>query len=146
MSKVVFCDLNRELVLKIKELGIPVHWGDYFAHVRTIDKPVLMTASNPAFTFGGGIDAKFYENYKGWCDDKQERPGYNERIENICFVITVDNHLKASREKVKEAIQFSLDSLKEGETLLIHGAGCGIGANPQFTKDDFVVLLKELVL
>lgn len=140
--QIIFCDLNRSLVEKVKTLGIEAKWGDYFVEAMRHEKPVLMTASNPIFTFGGGIDAVFYENYRNRCDDKRERGGGNERIENICFVISVDENLRASEEKVREAIEFAIDNTKDDEMLLLHGIGTQIGG---LDKDVWLTMLKEIL-
>lgn len=143
MSKVIFVDLNEELVNQMKELGVPSYHSDYFKKASEIENAVLMTASNPRFTFGGGIDAGFYQNYRGWCLDKQERGGGNERIGNICFVISVDSHYKVDEQKVREAIQFALENTHEDETLLLHGIGTGIGG---LKINKLVEIIKELVV
>ena len=51
-----------------------------------------------------------------------------------------------AKEQVKKAIQFAVDNTYEGETLLLSGVGTGIGKNNDFTEDDFVEVLKELLV
>jgi hypothetical protein len=104
-----------------------------------------MTASNPHFSMGGGLDAKFLEYFPYYCKVKQIKGGGNERIGNIIFAVTVGSDFKATKELVKEAIQFAIDNTDEGETLLLSGVGTGIGANGNFTEDDFVEVLKSLL-
>lgn len=120
-------DLNRNLIQEAKKRGIPSQWGDYFYEAAQIPNAVLTTASNPKWTFGGGIDAKFYNTFPDLCSEKQEKGGGMERIENICFCITVDETLKSSPEIIEKAIRFAAGTLKDGETLVLSGLGTGIG-------------------
>lgn len=131
-------DLNRKLILACKEAGLDAEWGDYFSH--GVENAVLMTASNPKWTFGGGIDAAFYDHFPELCQEKQDKSGGMERIGNIVFCITVDEHYRAAKEIVKKAVQFAASQLKEEETLIVHGAGCGIGG---LAIADFVEIIKE---
>lgn len=138
--RLAFVDLNRDLVKAVKELGIKSYWTDYFLKSRKFDNPVFMTASNPAWTFGGGIDAIFLQNYRGLCEQKQTQGGGNERIGNICFTITVGDNLRVSKEKVQKAIKFALDNTAEDETLMLMGSGTGIGG---LSKEEYIEALKE---
>lgn len=103
-----------------------------------------MTASNPMWTFGGGIDWGFKENYPDLVAEKQYKGGDNERIGNICFTQTVGHDYLASKEIVKQALEFAIANTKKNETLLISGLGCGIGKNANFTQDNFCEVLKEV--
>ena len=141
MDKIKFCDLNHLLVEKVKDLGIESVQNDYFNESVDTERAVLITASNPHFSFGGGIDAKFAEYFPYYCRMKQLKGGGNERIGNICFCVTVDKTFKATKEIVKEAIQFALDNTYEGETLLLSGVGTGIGG---LDIETFVSILKEI--
>jgi hypothetical protein len=146
MKNLKFVDLNRTLVNKVQALGIEAKCADYFLESCRTPRPVLMTASNPNFTMGGGIDWHFKENYPHLVKFKQAKGGENERIGNIIFAVTVNEDLKADRETVKKAIEFALQETAENETLLLSGVGTGIGANGNFTEDDFIEVLKELLL
>jgi hypothetical protein len=142
MARIIFCDGNADLVELVKLKGIPAIKNDYFLEASRTNNPVLMTASNKWWTFGGGIDASFYRNFKYLCDLKRNKGGGNERIENICFTITVDDKLRATEKSIRSALQFALDNTGEDETLLISGVGCGIG---QFPREKFVELLAKMV-
>lgn len=137
-----FCDLNHNLVEKVKALGLDSVCADYFLEACRTKRPVLMTASNPRWTFGGGIDYLFKEKYPHLVSYKQAVGGGNERIGNICFCLTVNDQLKAERKTVKEAIEFALENTAENETLLLSGVGTGIG---MLSEDDFVGILQELL-
>lgn len=141
MNKIKFVDLNHNLVEKVRELGIEAHCQDYFMFALSVPRHVLMTASNPSYTLGGGIDAIFKSNFPLYCEAKQYHQSEMERIGNICFCVTVNENLKADKETVKKALQFAIGNTFEGETLLIHGAGCGIGG---LKDDEFIEVLKEI--
>ena len=139
--KIKFCDLNHNLVEKVGELGIESVCADYFNEVCRTKQPVMITASNPRWTFGGGVDFLFERNYPHLVGYKKMIGGENQRIGNICFCITVNNELKATKEQVKKAIEFAILNTYEGETLLLSGVGTGIG---QMSESDFVEVLKEV--
>lgn len=139
---IIFCDLNNSLVEKVRAVGIESYHDDYFRRASEIQRAVMMTASNPQFTFGGGIDAIFTENFPYYCQlKKMRRVRGMERIGNIVFAITVNNDYKADKETVKKAIQFALDNTYEGETLVLSGVGTGIGG---LSEDDFVEILSSI--
>ena len=139
MNKIKIVDLNRSLIQACNEAGLDAEWSDYFYTAANTPNAVLMTASNPMWTFGGGIDAKFANIYPDLIEEKQTKGGGMERIENIVFAITVDENYHATPEVVKKAIEFALSALKENETLLLHGAGTGIGG---LSIEDFVEIIK----
>jgi len=144
MPNLLFIDGNLELVRKVHALGIPALQGDYFEESAKIEHPVLMTASNPRFTFGGGIDWQFLQLFP-IVKQKQSRGGGMERVENIVFAITVDDTLRASKEQVRKALDFAISTLKENETLCFSGLGCGIGGNKNFGPDQLCEVLKEVL-
>lgn len=139
MFKVI--DLNRLLIQEVKKLGFDATWGDYFSEAEKVSHAVLITASNPKWTFGGGIDAVFAEKFPTLVAEKQAKGGGMERIENIVFAVTVDENYHATPEIVKRAIQFGLSTLKENETLVLSGLGTGIGG---LSIKDFCAILQEL--
>lgn len=138
----IFCDLNRELVEEVRKIGITAYNMDYFLTTYRTPRPVLMTASNPNWTFGGGLDAIFRGHFPELVKYKQFKGGDMERIANICFCITVDENLRATKEQVKKAIQFAVYNTDEDETLILSGVGTGIGG---LSNSDFIKVLKEVV-
>lgn len=138
----ILADLNQNVVEAGIDMGIESRFGDYFRIASSIKRSVMMTASNPHFSMGGGIDYLFEQNFPYWTQIKKIRGGGNERIGSICFCITVDNRMKASKELVKEAIQFAISETGPNETLVISGAGTGIGG---MSIADFREILKEVV-
>ena len=100
--KIKFVDLNKKLVDKVRK-AIP-HFecicDDIFNH-----EWVIVSASNPSFTFGGGLDALIAKKYPKECKEKQDKKGWNERIGNIIFTISVDDKLKSNKVLIWEALQ-----------------------------------------
>lgn len=142
MKNIKFVDLNKQLVSKVAKLGIESVHGDYFIESYKTSFPVLMTASNPLFTFGGGLDLHFTEHFPKLCEYKRVLGGGNQRISNVVFAITVDESLRATKETVKSAIQFAVENTLDHETLVISGVGTGIG---RLSNSDFVEILRELI-
>lgn len=141
MKDIKFVDLNKVLVRKVSELGIDSVYGDYFREAYQTPFSVLMTASNPSFTFGGGLDYHFTNHFPELCRFKKVRGGGNERISNVCFVVTVNDDFVATKETIKAAIDFSLKSLLPGETLILSGVGTGIG---RLSVESFVEVIKSI--
>lgn len=141
MFNLVFCDLNAELVSAVDiHVGIKSVCADYFQVANHTDRPVLMTASNPHFSMGGGLDALFLKHYPLIVNHKQAKGGGMERIQNIVFTITVGRSYRATPEMVEEAIRFAIDNTCDDETLLLSGVGTGIGG---MDVDTFVGVLKR---
>lgn len=131
MKNIIVADLNREVIESVPK-GIQAILGDYFQVAYSTPHSVLMTASNPRFSFGGGIDYTFTEHFPKLCEFKRMKGGKMERMGNIVFAITVNSQLKGTKEIIKEAIQFALSTLIDGEVLILSGIGTGIGGiSPQ---------------
>ena len=137
--KIIFIDRNKSLVSKVKKAieFLPKEWnvsakcGDIFN-----EDGVIVSASNPHFSLGGGLDALIAEKYPKECGDI-DRNDRNQRHGNIIFTITVGEDLKATRELVTEALKAALDNTERDETVLISGLGTGIGG---LDEDDFIWL------
>lgn len=140
--RIKIIDLNRALIQAAKAEGLDAIWGDYFDEARNLPKAVLITASNPMWSFGGGIDWHFKNRFPDECKEKQERGGGMERIGNIVFAVTVDENYKATPKIITKALKFGLSQLKEGEVLVVSGLGTGIGGLP---VKEFCRIVKELV-
>ena len=140
MLKIV--DYNQSLIDKVSALGFEGVCGDYLLEAYNTPCPVLVTASNPHWTFGGGIDAEFLKQLPGLCNYKRQKGGSNERISNICFTITVNRELKSDPETIRQALKFAQSTLLEGETLVVCGLGTGIGG---LSEDEFIDVLKSII-
>lgn len=151
IPKIKFVDQNAHLTETMTNLPFKVSGnteyffdvihGDYFREAYKTPFPVLMTASNPLFTFGGGLDYHFMQNFPGLCEYKREVGGGNERIANICFTVTVDKDLESNIDIIKSAMSFALDSVQKNETLIMSGIGTGIGG---LSIEDFIDVLSGL--
>lgn len=138
----IFIDNRKSIVDKVKALGINARYGDYFQESLKIPRHVLVSASNPNFTFGGGIDKDLQYNFPLYCEYKQKRPFVgNERIGNVIFTITVDSRLDSNEELVREALKFAFENTDKDETLCLIGLGTGIG---YLHEDKFIKLLEEV--
>jgi len=146
---IVFIDQNKELVdalryyyllesAMLKEIPIIG-----FVH-GTVLEPygVIVSASNPDFTMGGGWDAQIARWYPREARAAYINKGVNQRIGNVIFTITVNRDIEASKELVKEALKFALSNVKEHETLVLTGLGTGIGG---LKIEEFVEIFKEVV-
>ncbi len=142
MPNIIFVDLNADLCEAVFETGLPVVHADYFQYANKVDRPVLVTASNPHWSMGGGIDALFLKHYPLVVQHKQAKGGGMERIQNIVFTITVGDHFRATEQLVEEAIRFAANNTHEGETLLLSGLGTGIGG---LSEKQFVEILKRTI-
>jgi O-acetyl-ADP-ribose deacetylase (regulator of RNase III) len=143
MKKIKLIDLNKSLVKKVKTAikylpfnNVTAECGDVFRQ-----EGVIVSASNPQYSMGGGLDILIKQKYPLECSKVIK--GKNQRIGNVIFTITVDNNIKSSRELVSKALKFALKSTKKNETVLISGLGTGIGG---LDEDDFVWLFLQAVI
>lgn len=136
----IIIDTNNTLVKACKSAGYDAICADYFLEAMKIPRHVLCTASNPRFTFGGGIDALFWNKFNGYCQYKQTIGGGMQRIGNINFLITVNDDYKATKEMVTKSLRFAIESTHQDEALVISGLGTGIGG---LSIQDFIDCLNS---
>ena len=135
-----FIDQNHKLVEKVGKavkhlpFEVLVIEGDIFRY-----KGVIVSASNPDFTMGGGLDAQIAKRHPLECKNIDKKKG-NQRIVDVIFTVTVDKDLKATRKLVAKALKFALTKTYEDETVLISGLGTGIGG---LDEDEFVWLFLQ---
>ena len=141
--KIKFIDKNQSLVNKVRKatLHLPfraeVLCDDIFNY-----EGVIVSASNPDFTMGAGLDALIAEKYPEEVKQARKNPNKNQRIGNVIFTITVNEDLKATKSRVIKALKFALFNVKKNETALISGLGTGIGG---LDEDEFVwIFLKSI--
>ena len=140
MKRVLIIDRNWALIEKVRAaitalpptLSVEAKVGDIFE-----EEGVIVSASNPAFSMGGGLDAQIRRRFPDLCAQVDASKG-NQRIESIVFAVTVGEDYRATPELVASALSFALSSLKDGERLLVSGLGTGIGG---LREDEFVRLL-----
>jgi len=143
MCNFILIDNRKSIIEKAKTAGFNAIYGDFFKEIVKIPRHIICSASNPSFTFGGGFDRQLQENFPFYCREKQSRYNEkNERIGNICFVISVDNRINATDELVRDALIFARDNTEEGETLCLTAIGCLIGG---LNEDVFMEILQEVM-
>ena len=140
--KIKIVDKNPKLIKAVKQLLKAVPYKDVTAKVGNIfkHKGVIVSASNPLFSMGGGLDAEIAKRYPKECAKAQKKKGVNQRIGDVVFTVTVDEELKSSRRLALTALNFAISKTKSNETLLISGLGTGIGG---LATEVFVSALME---
>ena len=139
--KIIFFDTNKELCNLAKTIPeIEVKNCD----LSEIEADAISTASNPDFTFGGGIDAilakRFYLKQSKWLDIQKG----DDKIKNVVLNITVNLNLSTSKELIRQAYInfFNVAHNQRWETVAVCGFGSGIGNLPNSTV---IEALKEAV-
>ena len=136
---ILFSDLNQELCKKIEDLGlvIKVFNQDVFKTKSEYPLAKIITASNPQFSAGGGLDLALKIAYPiEWVQAKE-----GLITTNLCFVISVDKKFRATKELIRLALGRVLVYSKRFDVILT-GLGTGIGG---LSFDVFVGLVKELL-
>ena len=138
--KIKFIDTNKSLCKKVEKLGyFEVFNEDIIKHITS--DTIIVSASNPSFTFWWGIDKLIAEIYPKECEQKQARKGWNERIGKVIFTITVDNNIQASKILLIQSFNSILQLWEETETILLTGLGTWIG---WLSEDDFIEVLLDI--
>ena len=138
--KLIFVDKNPELIERIKELKM---FQAYVWDIRDYVKDnLIVTCSNPNFTFWGWVDAVIKELYPEECKQKQAKKWENERIGNVIFTITVDNNIQSSKLLVMKALKSIFCFAKEEENVVLTGLWTAIG---WLSIDDFIEVLKDFL-
>jgi len=136
---IIFVDQNKKLC-KLVKLALP--------KLRVLNKDILevkqnflgskiVTASNPRFFAGGGLDALLEKEYS--IEWKEAQCG--KMTNNLFFVISVNQFLQPDFNLIKKALIQVLEASKYN-TLLLTGLGTGIGG---LKEKQFVKLLKEVL-
>jgi len=129
-------DKNEKLIALAEERGLNYEFGDIFEIAELLEErgehPVICSASNPKYTFGGGLDAEIVRRYPLECKNMQQevaaRPNVGPfRIGDVIFCVTVKEDLSADPYGIDSALQYAKNAVEEDETLLFTGMGCGIG-------------------
>lgn len=135
---IIFADHNKELCNKVNALrlkNVLVINDDVFKIKNLIPASRIVTASNPIFSAGGGLDAqlvkRFPDEWLGVC------PGL--LTNNLLFVVSVGGDFKATPMLVSEALKI-VEQQGHYHTLILTGLGTGIGGLGQGT---FIKLLKK---
>jgi hypothetical protein len=136
--QIIFVDTNKQLCQKVLDARLcPVYNGSIF----DLDW-VIVTASNPRFSMGWGLDRAISNRYPSLCNWKKSKLWGNERIADIIFTITVGDDIVATFDLVREAIEFAIENTREWETLLLSWLGTWIWWLPE---DEFINILSVVL-
>jgi len=133
MKKIIICDQNKELIDFLKEnmkVGIQpsgvvlefVHGDVIELHEKT-ENSKIVTASNPEFEAGGGLDYILAQKYS-WSEAKEFT--WND---DLFFAISVDSERKSNLEIIKRALIGVLGYAHKFVPILT-GIGTAIGGLP----------------
>jgi len=146
MNKIIFCDSNKELVAKVKEVIennknnlhcelIVDTSGDVLECKEKHPDAKIVTASNPKFDMGGGLDLILKTKYAEQCQTAREFKTTND----LFFVVSVDNDLKSTRKIIQRAL-LGVYFCSRKNDIILTGLGTGVGG---LSSKDFI---KELAL
>ena len=146
MNKIIFCDKNKELVAKVKEVIennknnlhcelIVDTSGDVLECKEKHPDAKIVTASNPKFDMGGGLDLILKTKYAEQCQTAREFKTTND----LFFVVSVDNDLKSTRKIIQRAL-LGVYFCSRKNDIILTGLGTGVGG---LSSKDFI---KELAL
>lgn len=140
MNKIIFCDINKELLEKVKKLFKDCR-NNTHCQLITSDKDVLqtkkeykdaliVTASNPNFTMGGGLDKVIKDNYPEQCNSPREFLF----TEDLFFTISCDENIQSNKEIIKRALLGCYFASRKNDIILT-GIGTSIAG---LSEDEFL--------
>ena len=144
--KIIFCEKNKELLKKVKEVfkneTNNLHCEliietDVFKAKKKYPNALITTTSNPDFSMGGGLDALIKEKYPEQCKSPREF----KFTKDLFFTITVDKNIKSSKSIVQRALLGIYFASRKND-IIFTGLGTGIGG---LSIDDFISELKKFV-
>ena len=138
---IVFCDTNKELCKKIKALNgdIKVFNKDVFKlkKQKEYEDYKIVTASNPSFSAGGGLDKSLKYAYpEQWGEAKE----FNY-TRDLFFVISVGDKFKTDEIIIKRCLAGV--RAYQYKNLILTGIGTGIGG---LNIDAFIDLFKKVII
>jgi len=147
MSKLIFCDTNQNLVIKVQELFEKFKVNKWSVELEAVCQDIfecqnqnigykICTASNPNFNMSGGLDKLLKDKFSNEIYNPKEFSWSN----NLFYTISVDNNLKVTRQTVARALT-GIFAYRYKE-LIFSGLGTKIGG---MTEKEFVEIL-EIVL
>ena len=148
MNKIIFCDRNKELLSEVLKLFgteknnlhcelIVDTSGDVLECKEKHPDAKIVTASNPKFDMGGGLDLILKTKYAEQCQTAREFKTTND----LFFVVSVDNDLKSTRKIIQRAL-LAVYLCSRKNDIILNGLGTGIGG---LSIEDFVKELKFFV-
>jgi len=144
--KIIFCEKNKELLKKVKEVfkneTNNLHCEliteiDVFKAKKKYPNALITTTSNPDFSMGGGLDALIKGEYPEQCKSPREF----KFTKDLFFTITVDKNIKSSKSIVQRALLGIYFASRKND-IIFTGLGTVIGG---LSIDDFISELKKFV-
>ncbi len=137
---IIFADTNKELCDQVNELkltNILVINDDVLKINKLLPMTRIVTASNPSFSAGGGLDFTLKKVFSHeWVAAKE-----GVLTQNLFFVVSVGDDFKATEELVRKAL-ISVKEESVYHTLILTGLGTGIGG---LSCESFVGLFGEIM-
>jgi len=148
MNKIIFCDKNKELVEKVKQVFdesinnthcklIVSNKNDVLKTKKNYPDALIVTASNPSFKMNGGLDKVLYDNFTEQCKDAREF----KFTKDLFFTISCNNDIQSSREIIKRALLGCYFASRKHDIILT-GLGTSIAG---LSEDNFIKELKMFV-
>jgi hypothetical protein len=154
MNKIIFCDKNKELLEKAKtvfgEVGtidnihselIVDNSGDILKCKKKYPEAKIVTASNPDFSMGGGLDLILKNEYPEQCNGLREF----KITKDLFFVISVNKDLKATKKIIRRAL-LGVYFCSRKNDIILTGLGTGIGGISSEAFLEELALLVGLIL
>lgn len=143
MNKIIICDKNKELIEKIKLIKFTNRYheivisdkDDVLECKNDYPNAKIVTASNPEFNPGGGLDKILFDKYK---DEWGEAREFNW-TDNLFFVVSCDKNIKATREIIQRAF-VGVSGYSHKFDMILTGIGTSIAG---LDIDTFIELLIE---
>ena len=129
MNKLIICDKNKELINQLKEINLKSDYFDFiisdkddvFECKKDYPDARIVTASNPDFKAGGGLDLALANKYpEEWKQAKE----FNI-TDNLFFIISCNDKFKSSRQIIKRALVGVFAYKNKGDFILT-GIGTAI--------------------
>jgi hypothetical protein len=132
MNMIMFCDKNELLIEYLKNIFIKKNITYKVCDISEVSGDIISTASNPDFTFGGGLDLYLKNRFKL----KKGKLGVvvkgDSKIKNIYYNITCDKDIKTEFNIVYEAYKryFEYCKTQKINNIIVTGFGNGIAELP----------------
>ena len=143
--KLVFIDKNEELVRRVSALfeKYKTNKWDYELEARVGDiskerDGIFVTASNPEFLAGGGVDGVLAKRFKSQWKDLKE----GVKADNLFPVVSVGKDRCAEEWRVMRSLSLVFLLLRNESRVVLTGIGTGIGG---LSVNNFCKLLENVL-
>lgn len=141
-ASIYFCDkdekFNKLAIETVPRVNNLSYSKDF--NIDEIFADIISTASNPNFTFGGGLDAYLQKRFGLKDAEKYTVVKGDHKIWQVFFNITCDENIKSDKWLVLEAYRRYFAYCREHElkNIVVTGFGCGIAG---VSREDAVAML-----